>query len=771
MTVKLKSLFILCVLWTYLLASAQQVPAQEQTTPLLAGIWQGVIEIPGTPLEVTVVLRQEAQGWQGTIDIPAQGAEGLPLENISLEGDAATFAIASLPGAPIFSGTLQGNEITGTFSQSGQEFPFTLARQDGAGVPVPGPAEQGEYADPQGRFSVPVPAQWSVAEDDEYVLIEGPEGGVRIYIAVSEGDDLEAAVAEAWLLANPAFDLEPDQTLEPPSEPGVERTIVVNYDPSDDEQVYQAVAQLHDGMAYIMLIDAELAALQRRSAQLQIIATGFELNALEQVDLTGLEPLPVAEVIGELEAFIEESRMAFGIPGAAIAIVQDGEVVYSEGFGMREAGSSEPITPSTQMMIGSTGKTLTSMLVATLVDDGVVDWDTPVVEILPEFAVADPELTQQITLRNLLCACTGVPRRDLELFFNTDQLSAEAVVESLQTFEFFTEFGEAFQYSNQLVATAGYAAAAADGASFGELYDGYVSSLQARVLDPIGMPNTTLSFEEVLARGDYAIPHQQSIASGGYEPIDVEVEKVLVPLAPAGTHWSTAEDMARYLITELSAGVTPDGERVVSEESLRVTWEPQVPLSATESYGLGWFVGEYKGLEVLHHGGNTLGFTSEFTFIPEADIGIVVLTNAQGSNAFNSAVKTRLFELLFEQPSETVAQTEFVITQTETAKAEAREQLQDRVDPQEVEPYLGTYTNESLGEITLEMDGEQLVMDVGEFRTEIRPKLNRAGEFDTYVTYGVPLTGLPIAFEMNEAGTPTVVVGQGAISYTFERAE
>src|SRR5690606_22596971 len=124
------------------------------------------------------------------------------------------------------------------------------------------------------------------------------------------------------------------------------------------------------------------------------------------------------------------------------------------------------ITPDTHMMIGSTGKTMTALLVAGLVDDGVIDWDTPVIEVLPRFAVADEELSRTITFRNLLCACTGVPRRDLELAFNYDELSAEAVVESLRSFEFFTAFGEAFQYSNQLVATAGYAAAAAAGAPY-----------------------------------------------------------------------------------------------------------------------------------------------------------------------------------------------------------------------------------------------------------------------------------------------------------------
>jgi CubicO group peptidase (beta-lactamase class C family) len=111
-----------------------------------------------------------------------------------------------------------------------------------------------------------------------------------------------------------------------------------------------------------------------------------------------------------------------------------------------------------------------------------------------------------------------VPRRDLELIFNADDLTAEDIVASLRTFEFFTDFGEAFQYSNQLVGTGGYAAAAAAGADYGDLFTGYETSLQERILDPIGMTSTTLSFETVEAAGDAATPHTLAL-SGAYTPI------------------------------------------------------------------------------------------------------------------------------------------------------------------------------------------------------------------------------------------------------------
>ncbi|MBK8047691.1 MAG: beta-lactamase family protein [Anaerolineales bacterium] len=193
---------------------------------------------------------------------------------------------------------------------------------------------------------------------------------------------------------------------------------------------------------------------------MQIITTGFKISGLEEEDLTGIAPLTVTPAITEpLEAFIEDYMEKFDIPGAAVGIVQNGSVVYARGFGVANPETGAPMTPETNLMIGSTGKSLTTLMMGTLVDDGLMTWDTPVVELFPAFKVKDPELSKTITMRNLVCACTGVPRRDFEFLFNAQEQKAEDIVASLGDFEFFTKFGEAFQYSNQMVGTAGYVAA------------------------------------------------------------------------------------------------------------------------------------------------------------------------------------------------------------------------------------------------------------------------------------------------------------------------
>lgn len=226
------------------------------------------------------------------------------------------------------------------------------------------------------------------------------------------------------------------------------------------------------------------------------------------------------------------------------------------------------------------------------------------------------------------------------------------MIRSLRTFQFFTKFGETFQYSNQMVAAGGYLAALAGGGPPGDLATAYATQMQRRVFNPIGMTATTLSWEQVLNSKDYATPHGVNLA-GEFKAIPFDLERNLVaPMAPAGGVWSNALDMARYAITELQKGISPDGRRVVSEENLMVTWKPQVAISADLSYGLGWMVGKYKGLQLLEHGGNTFGFTSDLAFLPEAQLGVVVLANGQGTTLFNEAVRHRLFELAFDLPKE-----------------------------------------------------------------------------------------------------------------------
>lgn len=396
-------------------------------------------------------------------------------------------------------------------------------------------------------------------------------------------------------------------------------------------------------------------------------------------------------------------------------------------------------------------------------------WDTPVVDILPTFSVADPDLTQEIVVEHLVCACTGVPRRDFELLFRAADLSAQDIVESLGTFEFFTDFGEAFQYSNQMVATGGYVATLAAGGSYNTLYDDYVAIMHERVIDPLGMDQTTFSFEEVVNNGNYAMPYGATLL-GDYELLPLTVEEFATPIAPAAAVWSTVNDMAKYVIMALNEGAAPDGTLIVSPESLHHLWEPQIDITADVSYGLGWIIEDYHGQTVITHGGNTLGFSSDIAFMPEAGLGIVVLTNQQAS-ALPDAIGYQLIELLFEQEDELDAQIDYALEQAETSIAELEAELEADIDPATIEPYLGHYVNEALGDITIEMQVDVPVMDVGEFVIDFSLYTGDDDEkVDTYMFTNAPLAGLTFLFD-DQDGEPVVVLGAGLTEYIFTRAD
>jgi CubicO group peptidase (beta-lactamase class C family) len=646
--------------------------------------------------------------------------------------------------------------------------PATPPDQTAAAAQTGATANGELYTDPAGRFSAPIPTNWTATAAEGHVMLRDPEGEIRVYLLALDNPDPEAAIAEAWQVMNPSLTLAVAQQQEQPATDGIDQIYFMQYENGPTGEFYQASARMVDGTAYLLLVDAKLEALQRRGAQVNIIDSGFTISGLETIDLAAVDALPVDETISaQLSDFIENGLANYGIPGAAVSVVQDGKVVYQETFGTTVLGGDAPITPQTHMMIGSTGKSLTTLLMATLVDAGLMTWDTPVVEVLPQFQVADETLTQSITMRNLVCACTGVPRRDLEVIFNAGELSAEDIVESLQTFEFFTAFGEAFQYSNQMVGTGGFATAAADGAPFGNLWAGYRASLARRVLQPLNMPNTTIAFDEVFARNHYALPHEIGFGAH-YTPIKIADEKVLEPFAPAGTHWSTLEDMTSYLIMALNKGVTAAGSRVVSEENLLTTWQPQVPLSADASYGLGWFVSDYKGASLISHGGNTLGFTSDFAFLPEHGVGIVTLVNARGTNYFNQAVRARLFELVFAQEAAAGKEADFSFAQIKQGLVEPP-LFAAGLEEATLAPYLGVFHNEALGSLTLTLTDGVLMADAGEFSMKLIPT-EQAGKVHYTAANGL-ITGTAFTFAMNEAGKPTISFGEGVEKYIFVPVE
>jgi CubicO group peptidase (beta-lactamase class C family) len=509
-------------------------------------------------------------------------------------------------------------------------------------------------------------------------------------------------------------------------------------------------------------------------------------------DLTGVTPLPLTgERLATFEAYVAAKLADAGVPGAAVAVVQNGEVVFQQGFGVREIGQPAPVTPDTLLRIGSVTKSFSSLLTATLVDAGRLSWDTPLVDLLPAFAVADPALTPRLTARDAFCACTGLPRRDFEFIFNAHELTPELLIEGMAELPLTAPYGEKYQYSNQMVAAGGFAAAAAAGGSPHDLGHAYAIALRERVLNPIGMPQTTLALTDVLADDDYAIPHAADV-TGALHPLELlDDDPWLVPVAPSGALWSSASEMARYVQTELRKGVNPDGRRVVSAENLERTWQPSVALQAGPGtppdmaafaghYALGWVLGSYGGQRLVWHSGGTLGFTALVSFLPDADLGVVTLTNGSGTaGPFTYAVQFRLFELLFDQPAAFSALLETSLSGAAEARADLLAHLGE-IDPAAVRPYLGRYANSDLGEVVLVLQGDSLILIAGAVRSQLLPRMDDDGAVTGYLTVTPPWASNPpeamLTLE-DDGDRPKLVMsvrgdpGDEDVVYTFEPVE
>jgi beta-lactamase class C len=401
------------------------------------------------------------------------------------------------------------------------------------------------------------------------------------------------------------------------------------------------------------------------------------------------------------------------------------------------------------------------MMIATLVDEGVLEWDTPAIEIYPEFKLPTEELTQSVTVRELMGMGTGLGTMTLStIILLWDNFSATELLSALATFPVLSEKGH-FHYNNQLYTSAAYLAAIAAGYAGEDLVDAYKSLMQARVFDPIGMESAVIADDPASVSDDYAVSYSFSLA-GGPEALEKVPYAAINADAPAGGVIASVTDMARYLITQLQKGVSPDGVRAVSAENLSETWQPQTPITETDappwatppaSYGMGWIDERYGDVRILWHEGGTDAFSSEMAMLPEANAGIIILSNSSTGEWFNKAMRYSLIELLYDmEPQASAVVTAVFQGQLEELTTAAAMFASARVDAEAVAPYLGNYEH---GWRVEQRDDETLWM--------VRPgwELQLLPTPDGYVVSSGNALGTHIGFAAGEDGKLKLVISLG----------
>lgn len=411
-----------------------------------------------------------------------------------------------------------------------------------------------------------------------------------------------------------------------------------------------------------------------------------EANDIDESRVGSLDAQPLTHAwLTDFSDTVEATRQHFGIPGVALAIVRDNQIVLAQGFGVRELGSDAPITPQTIFAVGSTTKAMNATMIASLVDDGRLAWDQPVREIWPDFELADPIVTSQTQVRDLLNMTSGLFRADLE--WSGVGLTPEQTMASLAELPLDEVPGRRFHYNNQIVATGGYIAALAAGGTLDSLDQIYAELLQQRLFDPAGMSTASLSLEATQVNPNHATPHDFTLF-GEVVPTYYHAD---TGIAPAGGVNASVLDLARFLAMQLNRGVSQSGTRVVSAENLTETWQPQVEIYPGFSYGMGWFIEEYEGVEMIWHDGDVLGFKSLLVMLPEANTGLALITNRTISYGFSNSLRYGFVEALYGLDVDAAEDYKTQWDDFIEALPGIREPLAATVSEADVSPYLGRY--------------------------------------------------------------------------------
>ncbi len=443
---------------------------------------------------------------------------------------------------------------------------------------------------------------------------------------------------------------------------------------------------------------------------------------------------------------LEQQRAALHIPGMALVIVQDDEILLAKGFGVSDIEASTPVTPETLFAIGSSSKAFTTALISMLVTEGRMQWNAPVTETLPFFDlnVDSDKKDAEVTLRDLVCHRTGFTR--MGILWAGGKVSRDEVLRVAAGAEPWDGFRKNFHYNNVMFLAAGEAAARVAETDFDTL-------LRERLLEPLGMSSSNSSV--VTSQQDPRLSLGYRWDSDREEYVHLPM-RVLDVIAPAGAINSNVLDMAQWLRLQLADGVI-DGERLISSAQMDEMHSPQMPMGGGTFYGLGWMLSEWKGRKVVEHGGNIDGFAAEVALLPSENLGFVLLTNVTATALQSSSRSMVWSAVLGDEDGDSAA--------TGTAHSDEPAQAIDYT------PYLGTfiadYAHFDEVEFTVQVNGAgKLAIDIpGQTLFELRDP-DADGRWVFALTDTIVLN-----FERDEDGAvQSLKLAQGGATFECPRA-
>ena len=342
----------------------------------------------------------------------------------------------------------------------------------------------------------------------------------------------------------------------------------------------------------------------------------------------------------EIDNLVEKTKTAFDVPGIAVAVIKDGKVIHSKGYGIKSIVTKEKIDENTLFGIASNSKAFTATALAILIDEGKLDWDDKVVKYIPDFKMYNDYVTQEFTIRDLLThrSGLGMGAGDLMLWPEGSDFKTEDIIHNLRYLKPVSGFRTKFDYDNLLYIVAGEVIHKISGKTWPEF-------IENRIMQPLQMKNSRGNWHRIKDTSNVVTPH---VKINGQLKTTKQSKNAVMDAA--GGIFSSISDMSQWVITQLSLGKYGlDNKVLFSEKQHNEMWAMQtiIPTNTTppynvhfSGYGLGWFLNDAKGHKQVMHTGGLEGMVTQVTLIPEKNLGIIVLTNQQSGAAFSAITNT-----------------------------------------------------------------------------------------------------------------------------------
>ncbi len=461
---------------------------------------------------------------------------------------------------------------------------------------------------------------------------------------------------------------------------------------------------------------------------------------------------PATNKLSGVDPFVDQLLREWKVPGLALGVVQDSQVVLARGYGDRNLEDKLPFTTNTLFPIGSTTKSFTALSLAILKDRGKLDWDDRVRQHLPNYQLQDPVASERMTLRDLLLHRSGLARHDL-VWYSSDFTMAQ-VLDRLRYLQMGNGFRNKFDYNNIGYMTAGYLA----GKVYGKDWEALV---RETILVPLDMKATNFSDAESEKTSDYALPYDE--AHGKLQRIPFASAK---GVEPAGAINSTLSEMLNYTQMLLSKGKY-GGKQIVSEANLATIQSPQIlmgrpsryPELSDPAYGMGWVIQNYRGHHYVWHNGGIDGFYTLLAHLPEDRIGVVVFTNRLDPAAAEVLARQVFDRLLGLTPVDWDKRYQEAAAKAKEAEAQEEKtalagRVPDTRPSHALEAYTGRFDNPGYGTATITLQDGRLQFALNQLAAPLEHF-----HYDIFITpLDSRLPGLKVRFQTGMSGEIESVV-------------